>query len=94
MEVGVGSNVAVTAVVGSAVGEVVEVGVKVGEAESGVYISVGAEAGVLNKDWEQASRNEERAAATPIVAAKRKKSCRLKTGFFLEGCIFVCFINP
>lgn len=94
MEVGVGSNVAVAAVVDSAVGELVKVGVKVGEAESGVYISVGAEVGVLNPDWEQASKNEERAAATPIVVTRRRKSCRLNSEFFLKEFIFVYSINP
>jgi hypothetical protein len=75
------------------VGEAVEVGVKVGEAGSGVFISVGAEVGALIPLWEQASRNEESAAATPIVATKRKKSCRLKAGFFLEGYIFASYVT-
>jgi hypothetical protein len=90
--------VAVPVVVGSKVeavvaeGLIVDVGVNVGalfgEGESGVKISVGAEVGVLNPVWEQASKNDARVAARPIVATSRKNSRRLNAGFLVGVLIF------
>jgi hypothetical protein len=76
-----GSKVGVVEAVGSRDGVEVTLWAVVWEVESGVEELTAVSS---SPDRAQASKKEERAAARPIVVARRKNSCRLSFGSLCE----------